>query len=70
MKCYCVINFQQALQMVDRPTPTPTGTQVLLQVRAAGVCHSDLHIWEGGYDLGHGKRLSLKDRGINLPLAM
>ena len=50
--------------------PVPTGSQVLLKTRAAGVCHSDLHIWEGGYDLGHGKRLSLKDRGITLPLIM
>ena len=47
------------------------GTQVLLKVKAAGVCHSDLHIWEGGYDLGHGsKPLSLKDRGVSLPRTM
>ena len=35
-----------------------------------GVCHSDLHIWEGYYDLGGGKKMSLKDRGVMLPLAM
>src|SRR5262249_33661975 len=53
------------------PTPKPSGTEVVLKVKAAGVCHSDLHIWEGGYDLGHGRgRLSLKDRGIPLPLTM
>jgi propanol-preferring alcohol dehydrogenase len=39
-------------------------------VRAAAVCHSDLHIWEGSYDLGAGKRLLLKDRGMQLPLTM
>ncbi len=70
MKCYCVMNFKQALQLQDVPTPEPKGPEVLLEVRAAGVCHSDLHIWEGGYDLGHGRTLSLKDRGINLPLTM
>ena len=70
MKCYCVVNFKQALQMQENPTPVPSGTEVLLEVRAAGVCHSDIHIWEGGYDLGNGKTLSLKDRGINLPLTM
>src|SRR5262249_5567989 len=33
--------------------------------------HSDLHIWEGGYDLGHGRKpLSLKDRGVSLPRTM
>ena len=44
---------------------------MLLKVKAAGVCHSDLHIWEGGYDLGHGRKpLSLKDRGVSLPRTM
>ena len=70
MKCYCVANFRETLLMQDLPTPEPKGTEVLLEVRAAGVCHSDLHIWEGGYDLGNGRTLSLKDRGIALPLTM
>ena len=49
MKCYCVVDFKSALKLVEQPTPTPTGKEVLVEVRAAGVCHSDLHIWEGGY---------------------
>src|SRR5262249_35593956 len=54
-----------------QPTPDPAGTQVLVRVKAAGVCHSDLHIWEGGYDLGHGRKpLSLRDRGVSLPRTM
>jgi len=56
--------------MVERPTPKPAGTQVLLKVIAAGVCHSDLHIWDGYYELGGGKRLQLLERGIKLPLTM
>ena len=56
---------------MDQPTPQPSATQVLIKVKAAGVCHSDLHIWEGGYDLGHGRKpLSLKDRGVSLPRTM
>jgi D-arabinose 1-dehydrogenase-like Zn-dependent alcohol dehydrogenase len=70
MRRYEVQEFGQPLAAHDYPSPRPEGTEVLLRVRAAGVCHSDLHIWEGGYDLGGGKRLSLKDRGISLPLAM
>lgn len=70
MRRYEVQEFGQPLTAHDYPAITPTGAEVLLKVRAAGVCHSDLHIWEGGYDLGAGKRLSLKDRGIALPLAM
>jgi alcohol dehydrogenase, propanol-preferring len=71
MKSFQVSEFNAPLTEVDHPTPQPSGTQVLLKVKAAGVCHSDLHIWEGGYDLGHGRqRLSLKDRGVTLPRTM
>src|SRR6201994_2152664 len=71
MKSFQVAEFNAPLREVDHPTPQPEGTQVLVKVKAAGVCHSDLHIWEGGYDLGHGrKRLSLKDRGVSLPRTM
>jgi D-arabinose 1-dehydrogenase-like Zn-dependent alcohol dehydrogenase len=71
MKSFKVTDFNAPLQEVDQPTPQPSGTQVLIRVKAAGVCHSDLHIWEGGYNLGHGRKpLSLKDRGVSLPLTM
>ena len=71
MKSFQVADFNAPLKEVDAPTPQPTGTQVLIKVKAAGVCHSDLHIWEGGYDLGHGRKpLSLKDRGVSLPRTM
>jgi D-arabinose 1-dehydrogenase-like Zn-dependent alcohol dehydrogenase len=71
MKSFQVTDFNAPLKEVDQPTPQPSGTQVLLKVKAAGVCHSDLHIWEGGYDLGHGRKpLSLKDRGVSLPRTM
>ena len=71
MKSFQVAEFNAPLKEVDQETPQPTGTQVLIKVKAAGVCHSDLHIWEGGYDLGHGRKpLSLKDRGVSLPRTM
>ncbi len=71
MKSFRVAEFNAPLKEVEEPTPQPAGTQVLIKVKAAGVCHSDLHIWEGGYDLGHGRKpLSLKDRGVSLPLTM
>src|ERR1700716_1480872 len=71
MKSFKVTDFNAPLTEVDQPTPQPSGTQVLIKVKAAGVCHSDLHIWEGGYDLGHGRKpLSLRDRGVSLPRTM
>ncbi|WP_144161361.1 alcohol dehydrogenase [Paraburkholderia sp. BCC1885] len=70
MKAWAVCECGQPLRSITMPTPEPTGTQVLLEVTHCGVCHSDLHIWEGYYDLGGGKRLSMVERGMTLPLAM
>jgi len=71
MRSFKVTDFNAPLQEIEQPTPAPAGTQVLIKVKAAGVCHSDLHIWEGGYELGHGRKpLSLKDRGVSLPRTM
>ncbi len=70
MRAYAVVENGKPLQEIELPTPVPTGTQVLLETTHCGVCHSDLHIWEGEYDLGGGKKMSLKDRGVVLPLAM
>jgi alcohol dehydrogenase, propanol-preferring len=58
------------LQKIERETPKPKGAEVVLKVLAAGVCHSDLHIWDGYYDIGGGQKLKLLDRGIKLPLTM
>ena len=60
----------EPLRYTEQPTPEPKGTQVLLKVLAAGVCHSDLHIADGWFDLGGGKRLSLTDRGMKLPMTL
>lgn len=70
MKSYDVCECGAPLRMIERADPEPAGTQVLLRVLAAGVCHSDLHIWDGYYELGGGKRLHLSERGIKLPLTM
>jgi propanol-preferring alcohol dehydrogenase len=70
MKSYDVAECGAPLQLFERPTPKPSGSEVLLRVLAAGVCHSDIHIWEGHYDLGGGKQLKLTERGVKLPLTM
>ena len=70
MLSFQVCECSAPLQRTEQDTPTPQGTQVLLKVLAAGVCHSDLHIWDGYYEIGAGKKLRLADRGIKLPLTM
>jgi D-arabinose 1-dehydrogenase-like Zn-dependent alcohol dehydrogenase len=70
MKSYQFCECSAPLQLVETPTPAPGGTEVLLRVLAAGVCHTDLHVWDGYYDLGGGKKLQMKDRGVKLPLTL
>ncbi len=70
MRAWAVVENGKDLKEMEMPTPEPTGSEVLLEVTHCGVCHSDLHIWDGFYDLGSGKQMSLKDRGVVLPLAM
>lgn len=70
MESWQVLEWGQPLQKVLGRVPTPTGTEVLLKVDACGVCHSDLHLREGQYDLGHGKAIALGKIGIHLPLTL
>lgn len=69
MQCVHLPGFRALLQLQERPTPVPTGTEVLLKVLGAGMCHSDAHIWEGQYDLGEGRTISMAER-IKFPLVM
>lgn len=70
MRAWAVVENGAPLREIEIPTPKPIGTQVLVEVTHCGVCHSDLHNWEGYYDLGGGKRITLKDRGISLPIVL
>ena len=70
MRAWAVVENGAPLKEIELPTPDPKGTEVLIEVTHCGVCHSDLHIWDGYYDLGGGKHMNLKDRGVVLPLAM
>lgn len=70
MRSFCVTRFGGPLEDVRQEDPTPKGSEVLLHVTHCGVCHSDLHMHDGFYDLGGGKRLSLAERGITPPVTM
>jgi propanol-preferring alcohol dehydrogenase len=70
MRSFQVCRCGEPMQFAERVDPKPTGSEVLLKVLAAGVCHSDLHIWEGFYNMGGGKVMRLQERGVKLPLTM
>lgn len=70
MRSYVLTEFGKPLTAIETPTPQPQGSEVLLKTLASGVCHSDLHLHDGYYELGGGKRLVLSDHGISPPITM
>src|SRR6185295_12138644 len=70
MISYDIIEHGKPLQKVLKETPKPAGTEVLVRITRSGVCHSDLHIWDGYFDLGGGKRFYVKDRGCVPPFTL
>ncbi len=59
MRCYRLVEYGAPLAARDCAVPQPEGSEVLLKVSGVGVCHSDLHISDGHFDLGQGRRLPL-----------
>jgi len=70
MLSYDVAEHGKPLQRAVRETPQPKGKEVLVRITRSGVCHSDLHIWDGYFDWGGGKRFYVKDRGCVPPFTL
>jgi alcohol dehydrogenase, propanol-preferring len=68
MKAARIVKLNDPLQVQELQTPTPKGTQVLVKVQSAGVCHSDVHVWEGYYEGIDGQTLKTTERGVKYPL--
>lgn len=68
-KCthYDLVEFGAALEERTRELRAPEGNEILLEVICTGVCHSDLHIIEGEFDLGEEGVMRMADRGMKLP---
>lgn len=47
MRAAVMQGFGEPLALTDLPMPQPLADEVLVQVQACGVCHSDLHIIDG-----------------------
>ena len=66
MISYQTTTFGAPLIEVESKTPEPQGTEVLIKTMACGVCHSDIHMHEGVFDLGGGKQLEVGREGMVL----
>ena len=68
MKAARIIRPKESLSIEDINTPKPRSNQVLVRMDSVGVCHSDLHLWEGGYAGPEGIFMKVEDRGVKFPL--
>lgn len=70
MQSYQIVEAGKPLALRRYDVPKPTGSEILLRVDGCGVCHTDIHLWHGVFNLGGGKRITLADRGSTLPFTM
>jgi len=68
LKAARIVEPNKPLEITELENPKPTANEVIVKVKAVGVCHSDLHLWEGGYDLGDGSFMKVTDRGVKYPV--
>jgi len=69
MKSQQFENYGATLVCNEQEIPQPKGDEILIKVNACGVCHTDVHAWEGHFDLGGGKQVDLKG-GRELPFTL
>ncbi len=68
MKAARIISPKLPLEIRDVLIPILKDFEVKVKVMSAGICHSDLHLLEGGYDAGDGNFLNVTDRGVKYPI--
>ncbi len=59
MKSQSIVAYTEPLQERITDTPVPQAGEVLLKVSHCGVCHSDVHLHDGYFDLGGGRKLDM-----------
>jgi D-arabinose 1-dehydrogenase-like Zn-dependent alcohol dehydrogenase len=69
MRRQSLVAYGQPLCETIVDCPAPRGTEVLVRVERCGVCHSDLHLQDGYFELGGERRLDItKDRPLPFTL--
>jgi len=66
MKQYQTTGAGTPLELIESATPRPVGSEILLCTRACGVCHSDVHLHDGEFDLGGDRKLPVGQPGMTL----
>ncbi len=69
MKRQSIVDYGKPLKETTAPLPEPDGSEVIVKVRHCGVCHSDIHLQDGFFELGGGRQLDLRE-GRQLPFTL
>ncbi|MFA5120377.1 alcohol dehydrogenase [Zavarzinia sp.] len=69
MKSQKMVDYGAPLCELVEPDPVPQGGEVVVRISRCGVCHSDLHIYEGYFEMGGGNRLDVRG-GRKLPFTL
>jgi D-arabinose 1-dehydrogenase-like Zn-dependent alcohol dehydrogenase len=69
MRRQSLVAYGQPLCETVVDCPAPRGNEVLVRIERCGVCHSDLHLQDGYFELGGDRRLDItKDRALPFTL--
>jgi len=69
VRCQQLTANGKPLEAATVELPAPDGDQVLIEIDHCGVCHSDLHLQDGYFDLGDGHQLDVSAQRT-LPLTL
>lgn len=69
MQRQSIVAYGEPLQATTADTPSPTGKEIVIKVHHCGVCHSDIHMQDGYFNLGRDKQLDVR-AGRELPFTL
>lgn len=70
MRSWAVTTPGETLEEIDIPAPAnPVGNEVVVEVTHCGVCHSDVHFWEGFLNVGD-QKIPVGAIGMNTPYTL
>ncbi len=69
LRCERLVAAGQPLESATADIPAPGPREVIVAVDHCGVCHSDLHLQDGYFDLGDGRKLDISAQRT-LPLVL
>lgn len=65
-RCFKLVRHGEALVDTTEPLRAPGAGEVVVRILAAGVCHSDVMLYDGYVDSGTGRKIDMS-RGVNAP---